>query len=111
MAIGFWLIYRAMVMHEFRKKLKIPFKNTSPIILNKGNNWSVRLSWWMCVTSLKKSIWNLWNGSAYIHTLLEGVWQEAPQHFITSSSKNIGREELLNFIEEITEQFFEDKKK
>lgn len=51
------------------------------------------------------------NVSAYIHTLLEGVWQEAPQYFITSSSKNTGRDELLNFIEGITEQFFKDQKK
>lgn len=47
----------------------------------------------------------------YIQELLSGVWQEAPQHFITSSSKTIGREELLNFIEAINHQFFEEQRK
>ncbi len=51
------------------------------------------------------------NVDAYIQILLEGVWQEAPQHFVTSSSKNIGRDELLNFVEGINEQFFENQKK
>ena len=51
------------------------------------------------------------NVKAYIQTLLEGVWQEAPQHFITSSSKNMGRDELLNYIEGVNHQFFEDQKK
>lgn len=37
----------------------------------------------------------------YINKLLEGVWEEAPPYFITSSSKYIGRDSLLNYIEEI----------
>ena len=28
-------------------------------------------------------------------------WEELPQHFITSSSSKLGREELLDFIESI----------
>ena len=34
----------------------------------------------------------------YLDTLTRGIWEEAPPHFITSSSKGIGREELLNYI-------------
>lgn len=37
----------------------------------------------------------------YINKLIEGVWEEAPPYFITSSSKYIGRDSLLNYIEEI----------
>ncbi len=42
----------------------------------------------------------------YIETLLSGVWEEAPPYFVTSSSKGIGREEVLNFIENINTDFF-----
>lgn len=47
--------------------------------------------------------------ASYITTLLEGVWEEAPQHFITSSSKGIGRDELLRFIDGVNRAFFERK--
>lgn len=46
------------------------------------------------------------NVTAYIKILLENMWEEAPTHFITSSSKNIGRESLLGFIQEINEDFY-----
>lgn len=36
----------------------------------------------------------------YKSILLE-TWEEVPQYFITSSSKNIGKDELLNYIESI----------
>jgi GTP-binding protein len=36
----------------------------------------------------------------YKKTLLE-TWEEMPNYFITSSSKNIGKDELLNYIESI----------
>ncbi len=44
----------------------------------------------------------------YLKVLVGGIWEEAPQHFVTSSSNNIGRDEVLNFIEEINLQFFKD---
>ena len=47
---------------------------------------------------------------AYIKELLSGVWEEAPQYFVTSSSKDIGRDTILNFIEGINEQFFANHK-
>ncbi|PCJ97375.1 MAG: YihA family ribosome biogenesis GTP-binding protein [Flavobacteriaceae bacterium] len=46
----------------------------------------------------------------YIAKLLDGVWEEAPNYFITSSSKNIGRDEVLNYIDEINTGFFQEKK-
>jgi GTP-binding protein len=39
--------------------------------------------------------------NAYRDKLLEDVWEEMPQHFVTSSSKAIGREEVINFIGQI----------
>lgn len=43
----------------------------------------------------------------YLQFLLNDVWEEAPQYFITSSSKKIGRDELLNYIEAINLDYFE----
>lgn len=40
---------------------------------------------------------------AYKAKMLE-TWVEMPQYFITSSSNGIGREEVLNYIEQINEQ-------
>ena len=42
----------------------------------------------------------------YLQELIDGVWQEAPQHFVSSSSKNIGRDDLLAFIDSINQDFF-----
>ncbi|RLJ67438.1 GTP-binding protein [Lacinutrix venerupis] len=36
----------------------------------------------------------------YRHIMLE-TWEEMPKHFITSSSKSIGKEEVLEFIDEL----------
>lgn len=46
------------------------------------------------------------NVDSYIKELLSGVWEEAPNYFVTSSSKNIGRDELLNYIDTINTAFF-----
>lgn len=48
---------------------------------------------------------------AYIKELLTGAWEEAPQHFVTSSSKRIGRDEVLGYIDAINLEFFEATKK
>jgi len=47
----------------------------------------------------------------YLQELVNGVWAEAPPHFVTSSTKVIGREEVLNFIDGVNAQFFESRKK
>jgi len=41
---------------------------------------------------------------AYLNRLLEEVWEEAPPHFVTSSTKHLGRDELLNYIDAINKQ-------
>jgi len=44
----------------------------------------------------------------YLQEMINGIWEEAPQHFVTSSSKFIGREELLEFIGDINAEFFKE---
>ncbi|WP_209405808.1 ribosome biogenesis GTP-binding protein YihA/YsxC [Pseudozobellia sp. WGM2] len=46
------------------------------------------------------------NVTTYLKELEKGVWEEAPAYFITSSSKNLGRDELLAYIEGINIEFF-----
>jgi len=36
--------------------------------------------------------------SAYLNTMLEGVWAETPPHFITSATSNKGKEEVLAYV-------------
>lgn len=45
------------------------------------------------------------NVKDYLQKLLDTSWEEAPNHFITSSSKHIGRDELLTYIDGINQQF------
>ncbi|MCL4119821.1 UNVERIFIED_CONTAM: hypothetical protein GTU68_042824 [Idotea baltica] len=50
------------------------------------------------------------NVNAYLKELITGVWEEAPQHFVTSSSKNIGRDNVLEFIASINNDFYQRQK-
>ncbi len=47
------------------------------------------------------------NVTSYIQRLEEGSWEEAPKHFITSSTKNTGRDEVLAYIEAVNSEFKE----
>jgi GTP-binding protein len=49
------------------------------------------------------------NAKNYLDQLLLGAWEEVPNHFVTSSSNGLGKEEVLNYIEEINKGFFEGK--
>ena len=40
----------------------------------------------------------------YREKLLEDVWEEMPHHFVTSSSKAIGRDEVLEYIDQINQE-------
>lgn len=46
----------------------------------------------------------------YKKHLLATLWEEMPTHFISSSLENTGKEEILNFIEEINQSFFKESK-
>ena len=43
------------------------------------------------------------NVETYTQKMLE-TWEEMPRYFVTSSSNNTGRDELLNYISEVNEQ-------
>lgn len=47
---------------------------------------------------------------AYLKILLEGVWEEAPPYFVTSSAHRTGREELLGYIHAINTEFHKENK-
>ena len=36
--------------------------------------------------------------SAYLNTMLEGVWAKTPPHFLTSATSNKGKEEVLSYV-------------
>ncbi|HDZ14120.1 hypothetical protein LCGC14_0731050 [marine sediment metagenome] len=44
--------------------------------------------------------------NAYLAELIAGVWEEAPQYFVTSSSKKMGRDDVLGYIDAINDEFF-----
>lgn len=44
------------------------------------------------------------NTRNYLDKMLEGIWEEAPPHFITSSSDGRGKEELLGYIANINQE-------
>lgn len=44
------------------------------------------------------------NVKEYLQTMIDEVWEEAPNYFITSSSNGMGREEVLNYIDQINTQ-------
>lgn len=46
----------------------------------------------------------------YLDTLLADMWEEAPPHFVTSSSNGAGRDQLLDYIDDINLKFFEATK-
>ncbi|ETN94998.1 ribosome biogenesis GTP-binding protein YihA/YsxC [Zhouia amylolytica] len=44
------------------------------------------------------------NAENYLQKLTEDAWEEAPNHFITSSSSGAGRDDVLNYIENINNE-------
>ncbi|PHQ62592.1 MAG: YihA family ribosome biogenesis GTP-binding protein [Maribacter sp.] len=50
------------------------------------------------------------NVDSYLQHLVAGVWEEAPHYFITSSSKRVGRDPVLDYIDTINTEFFKSKK-
>jgi GTP-binding protein len=43
------------------------------------------------------------NVEAYRTKLLEGIWEEFPPYFITSATSGMGKDEVLNYIQQINE--------
>ncbi|MEZ4810593.1 MAG: ribosome biogenesis GTP-binding protein YihA/YsxC [Allomuricauda sp.] len=47
--------------------------------------------------------------NSYLKKLTDSVWEEAPPHFTTSSTNYMGRQELLNYIDQINQEFFSNR--
>lgn len=46
----------------------------------------------------------------YMQALLDGLWEDAPNYFITSASSHQGKEELLAYIDEINKAYYQHHK-
>jgi len=46
--------------------------------------------------------------SAYQKALIANNWEETPPYFVTSSSEELGREEVLSYIDEINQTIFKN---
>ena len=46
--------------------------------------------------------------SAYRKQLLANNWEEMPQHFVTSATESTGKENVLQFIDEVNQEVFKD---
>ncbi|MBL7472465.1 ribosome biogenesis GTP-binding protein YihA/YsxC [Robertkochia sediminum] len=44
------------------------------------------------------------NVKDYLKKMEEGVWEQAPNHFVTSSSSGLGREDVLEYIDAINKE-------
>lgn len=49
------------------------------------------------------------NVDDYIRQLVSGIWEVAPQYFITSSANGTGQEELLSYIDGMNDNFKKNK--
>jgi GTP-binding protein len=47
--------------------------------------------------------------AAYQKKVIEDGWEEMPQHFVTSSTDGLGRDEVLAYIENVNKGIFENK--
>jgi GTP-binding protein len=45
------------------------------------------------------------NVTTYLNILTEGVWEEAPPYFISSSTSELGKDEVLDYIEQVNRRF------
>ena len=46
--------------------------------------------------------------AAYRKQLLANNWEEMPQHFVTSATESTGKENILQFIDEVNQEVFKD---
>ncbi|AXG74248.1 YihA family ribosome biogenesis GTP-binding protein [Flavobacterium arcticum] len=49
------------------------------------------------------------NVAAYRKALLANNWEEMPQHFVTSSTEGTGRDELLQYIDDVNQGIFSNQ--
>jgi GTP-binding protein len=47
--------------------------------------------------------------AAYKKQMIQNNWEEMPQYFVTSSTEGVGKEILLNYIDEINQEVFKSE--
>ena len=47
--------------------------------------------------------------AAYKKQMIQNNWEEMPQYFVTSSTEGVGKEVLLNYIDEINQEVFKSE--
>jgi GTP-binding protein len=47
--------------------------------------------------------------AAYKKQMIQNNWEEMPQYFVTSSTESVGKEFLLNYIDEINQEVFKSE--
>lgn len=50
------------------------------------------------------------NIALYLQQMLDGAWEETPLHFITSSGTGAGRDALLEYIDQVNQDFFKENR-
>jgi GTP-binding protein len=46
---------------------------------------------------------------AYLTAMTKDIWEQAPPHFITSSTHSLGREEILEYIDDINNEYYKEQ--
>lgn len=46
---------------------------------------------------------------AYLTAMTRDIWEQAPPHFITSSTHSLGRKEILEYIDEINKEYYKEQ--
>lgn len=71
-------------------------------------NWCGKMQVPFCLVFTKTDKLRVSEKTKYIDIFLNEMhkyWNDVPQHFVTSSTKRIGREELLEFISDVNAQY------
>ncbi len=80
-----------------------PQKNDLEFV-NQLDHWEIRFSLIFTKADKEKPAVVARNVKSFLDKLLE-TWQFLPRHYVTSAEKKLGREEILQFIEDANQEF------
>lgn len=80
-----------------------PQKNDIEFV-NQLDHWEIRFSLIFTKSDKEKPAVVARNVKSFLDKLLE-TWQFLPRHYVTSAEKKLGREEILQFIDECNQGF------
>lgn len=49
------------------------------------------------------------DAEAYLTAMIKDVWEQAPPHFITSSTHSLGKEEILEYIDGVNKVYYKEQ--